>query len=137
MRLFSFTILVGFLISACSKNSNSGNSQPPQTPPLVKSKIEPGNSFSLLCLDSFNKTTVSLVSVWVATNMQWTVYLEETDGSGNQVFELNNLAGFPDKVESLHMDIEDNLGSYAKVIQINESQAQYTDSNRVLSCSFQ
>lgn len=90
-----------------------------------------------MCPDSFNKTVVNLISAWDIDASQWIVFLEEFDSSGTQILKLDNLVGTPDAIESLHMNIKNNLGLYAKIVQIGESQAQYSDGNRLLTCSFQ
>lgn len=136
MRILSFILCMATLTSACDKSSNA-NTQNNPPPPNVKNKIEPGNTLSFMCSDSFNKTTVSLISAWDANSLTWLVFIEEFDGAGNQVMKLDNLVGAPDDIESLHMNITNGVGAYAKIIQVGESEALYKDGNRVLNCSFQ
>lgn len=137
MKILNFILLITLLATACSRSSDSSNPQQPPAPPVIKNKIEPGNALSFMCPDSFNKTVVNLISAWDIDASQWIVFLEEFDSSGTQILKLDNLVGTPDAIESLHMNIKNNLGLYAKIVQIGESQAQYSDGNRLLTCSFQ
>ena len=89
------------------------------------------------CSDLFNKTSVELVSVWKANSSTWSVSVEEYDGSGNSIFALANLTGAPDDIEELHMNILKDSALYARIIQVGEKQAEYSDGKRTLNCRFE
>lgn len=140
MKFQSLVFIFLLAITACqSRESSKSSTEKDKILDAIQKKIQPEEDILFTCDDLFNRTRVLLNARWNQLESRWRVDIEEVNLKGFVVQTIKNLIGEPDHSEELHMNIRylEQKTFYARLVQTNINQAQYSDSARVLSCVFE
>lgn len=140
MRKVYFVILLTFFISACGINSGSGTSSisnnPNNNKPDPNKHIEPGTNLIFMCLDTFNETTMTLISIWYSNAPLWDISGSENDRNGNRISVINDFTGEADKIQDHVMIVKNGVNPYAKIVQNGTNHAMLYGRGRNMQCTF-